>query len=55
MNLSDMVTPPDMTKVVSIKKARVIYMDPEEAQRQERLAREKKKIIYKIDLNPEAA
>lgn len=53
MNLSDMVTPPDMTKIVSIKTARVIYMDPEEAERQERLAQKKKKIIYKTDLNPE--
>jgi glutamyl-tRNA reductase len=51
--LIDIAVPPDMNKVVSIKKARVIYMDPEEAERQERLAREKQKVIYKIDLHPD--
>ena len=51
--LIDIAVPPDMNKVVSIKKARVVYMDPEEAERQERLAREKQKIIYKIYLHPD--
>jgi hypothetical protein len=42
-----------MNKLASLKKARIVYMDPEEAERQERLAREKQKIIYKIDLHPD--
>lgn len=51
-NLSDIADPPDINKLASLKKARMVYMDPEEAERQERLAREKQKIIYKIDLHP---
>lgn len=50
--LSDIANPPDMNKVMSIKKARIVYMDPEEAERQERLEIKKQKIIFKIDLHP---
>ena len=50
--LIDIAVPLDMNKVVSIKKARVVYMDPEEAERQKRLAIKKQKIIFKIDLHP---